>query len=284
MKPKLLVSFSGGRTSAYMSKWLLDNKSDEYDLIFIFMNTSSEDERSLEFVNKCDIEFGLNLVWLEADINKEKGIGTTYKITNFKDAKRSNEIFMEMVEAFGIPNQSYPHCNRELKLQPFEKWRKDHAPDSYRAIGIRVDEIDRMAVNAEKTKIIYPLIKWHPSTKGNVLHFWSRQGFDLNIPEHYGNCVTCWKKSERKLLTLANDNPSLFEPFKQMEGRAKEVGSNMENNKGNFFRKNKNTIELLDLSKSSFKRFRDKYFETHSDDSNGCSESCDPYENYDLFL
>ena len=29
-KPTMFVSFSGGRTSGYMCKWLLDNKSDEY--------------------------------------------------------------------------------------------------------------------------------------------------------------------------------------------------------------------------------------------------------------
>ena len=64
MKETLFVSFSGGRTSAYMCWWLLKNKSDEYDFIFVFANTGQEHEKTLEFVNECDKRFGLNLVWL----------------------------------------------------------------------------------------------------------------------------------------------------------------------------------------------------------------------------
>lgn len=96
--------------------------------------------------------------------------------------------------------------------------------------------------------------------------------------------MTCWKKSERKLLTIAYDDPSLFEPFKRMELIAKTIGSNAEYNKGNFFRKNLNSIEIVDLSEKSFRRFRDKYFESHSNESNGCGEVCDIGESYDMFL
>lgn len=272
---KLIVSFSGGRTSAYMSKWLLDNKSDEYELIFIFMNTGAEDERTLSFVDRCDKEFGLNLIWLEADIKHGERVGTKYKIVDFKTASRECEPFYEMVKKYGIPNQSYPHCNRELKLAPFEAWMKDHAPDAYRAIGIRCDEIDRMVADMNEKKIIYPLIKMKPTRKGDVLGWWSRQSFDLELPEHYGNCVTCWKKSDRKLLTIAHDSPELFSHFDSMEIIARDTGSNAENNKGSFFRKNRNTKEIIGESILDFNKFHDKYYETHSDKSNGCSDSCD---------
>ena len=39
IKKKLLVSFSGGETSAYMAQWLKANKSNEFEMIFVFANT-----------------------------------------------------------------------------------------------------------------------------------------------------------------------------------------------------------------------------------------------------
>lgn len=272
----LIVSFSGGRTSAYMARWLQLNKSDEYNLKFVFMNTGAEDERTLEFVNRCDKEWKLDLVWLEAEIIHGERTGTKYKIVSFETAARNSEPFYEMVKKYGIPNQSYPHCNRELKLAPFNAWMKDNGlSDAYRAIGIRIDEIDRMAANMDEMKIIYPLIKLNPSRKGDVLGWWSRQSFDLEVPEHYGNCVTCWKKSDRKLLTIAHEAPQLFTHFDNMEIIARDSGSNAENNKGNFFRKNRSTKEVIGESILDFNKFHDRYYEQHSDKSNGCSDSCD---------
>jgi len=94
-KDKLLVcTFSGGRTSAFMSLFIKNNpKYNDFDKVFIFANTGKEREETLEFVNKCDKEFDLNIVWLEANINNEKGIATTYNIVNFKTASRKGQPF-----------------------------------------------------------------------------------------------------------------------------------------------------------------------------------------------
>lgn len=269
----MVVSFSGGRTSAYMARKIQLNPIAEKQH-FVFMNTGAEHEETLDFVNKCDKEFGLNLVWLEADISPEKGKGTKHKIVSYETASRKSEPFYAMVKKYGVPNKSYPHCNRELKLQVFNSWMAENCPSAYRAIGIRVDEIDRMAANMDAMKIIYPLIRWSVN-KGDVLGWWSRQSFDLNIPEHYGNCITCWKKSDKKLLTIALNDPKQFDHFKKMELIASDLGSNAPNNSGVFFRKHRSTKDILKEARSDFEQFSDKYYSHRNNDLNACSESCD---------
>jgi len=270
----LVISFSGGRTSAYMAKRLFDDPVAE-NQYFVFMNTGAEDERTLEFINKCDKEWELNLIWIEALVNPEKGKRTNYRIVDFDSASRQCEPFYDVIKKYGIPNNSYPHCNRELKLQPFNSWLADTCPDAHRAIGIRLDEIDRMAANMDKMKIIYPLISRWPTMKAEILSWWEKQSFNLDIPEHYGNCVTCWKKSDRKLLTLAKNDPILFSHFQEMELIASDLGSNAPNNSGVFFRKHRSTEDILRESEEQFNAFEDKYFNYISDVSNGCSDSCD---------
>ena len=74
MKENLLVSFSGGETSAYLAKWLLDNKSEVYNLIFDFANTGDEEEETLFFIDKCSKEWSINIVWVEAVVHTMKGL------------------------------------------------------------------------------------------------------------------------------------------------------------------------------------------------------------------
>lgn len=65
----LIISFSGGRTSAFMSLFLKKYyENSNRELHFIFANTGKEREETLEFVNKCSKEFDLNVIWLEYDL------------------------------------------------------------------------------------------------------------------------------------------------------------------------------------------------------------------------
>lgn len=284
-KQTLFVAFSGGRTSAYMCWWLLQNKSKEYNFVFVFCNTGQEHEKTLEFAHECDTRFGLNLVWLEAVINPVRNKGTTHKIVSFETASRSGEPFHEMIKVYGIPNMDWPHCSRELKTRVFDSYIRSHGFKTThpRAIGIRVDEIDRMNISAvDKGEIIYPLISMAPTTKAEIRHWWARQSFDLEIAEQYGNCVTCWKKTDRKLMTIAKREPHRFEFFRSME-RYSHVSPRPETRV--FFRKNRSVDDIFALASRPFIEFKDHMPELQLAlldelDLPACnSESCEPYQD-----
>ena len=281
-KPVLMVSFSGGRTSAYMAMWLLLNMSDKYRLVFVFMNTGQEHPKTLEFVNECDKRWGLNLVWLEADVRPEKDVGTDYRIVDFQTAHQGPDLFMAMCRKYSIPNAGFPHCNRELKLAPFKKYRKKFYPESEVAIGIRVDEIDRMIVQAEKERIVYPLIKWHPTTKDQILRWWDEQDFNLQIPEHHGNCLTCWKKSDRKLFTNYREHPDWFDCFLSIENDQQVKAAKQEKNSAIFFRDHRTTADIIEEANRSYLEFKDPYFKHIEDKANGCSDHCELWSDGQL--
>lgn len=272
-----MVSFSGGRTSAYMARLLQLSVGDYFNIVNVFMNTSVEDDKTLDFVNECDKRWGLNLVWLESVFNDEKGIGTTYSVVSYEIAKRDGSIFHAMCKKYGIPNRGFPHCNRELKLQPFNKYREDFHPGSARAIGIRIDEFERMVVDAAANGIIYPLIKWNPTCKSEVLEWFSHQPFNLMIPEHHGNCLTCWKKSDRKLFTLYHERPEVFDVFLNIENDNDVIAAKQEKNSGIFFSDYRKASDIVLAAKEEFEEFKDPYFKHIEDKANGCSDHCEPF-------
>lgn len=274
-KVDLLVCFSGGRTSAFMARNLQLFYSDVFNLTYVFINTSAEDPRTLEFVNECDVRWGLGIKWIESKVHKGVRKSSTYTLTDFKSAKRNYELFYDMCEKYGVPNASYPHCTRELKIRPLKSFMKDtNLSGALRAIGIRSDEIDRMSASFEKDNIVYPLISLTPTTKIDVLNCWAKQDFNLEIPEHRGNCVTCWKKSDRKIKTLALETPSDFDHFAKIEqlyGSLK-VGDNYKNRV--FFRKQRSANEMVNSAKEDFEIFKDEYFKHAPNIGHECDGGC----------
>jgi len=93
----IIVTFSGGRTSAYMSWWLKENMSHTYDFKFIYANTGQEHPKTLAFVNNVDKYLGLNLIWVEGVV-QEGRVGTTHKIVTYETCSKNGEVFEDVIK------------------------------------------------------------------------------------------------------------------------------------------------------------------------------------------
>lgn len=284
-KPRLFISFSGGKTSGVMTHKCLEHLSDAFQIIVGFANTALEDEKTLRFIHNCDVNFGFKTVWLEAVVNPERGEGTTHRVVCYETASRHGEPFEAVIQKYGIPNRSNPHCTRELKLRVLDSYLRSIGwADYYTAIGIRPDESRRVNPNATQQHIVYPLIDFFYMDKQDVNDWWEGQSFNLELREHEGNCVTCWKKSESKLFLLWRERPEDFTFNDRMERTYPRVGAEFSKDPTCrdrvFFRGNRSTQDLIAAAKAVADQ-PVKVLErlaTHDSDANsGCSESCEMY-------
>lgn len=287
MKKKLLISFSGGRTSAYMLWWLWNKweQRNDWNMKVVFANTGKEVEGTLEFVKECSLQWMIPMTWVEAkyfDDNgkpfSKKGWAVRHKVVTFYSASRNGEPFEQMISLLGIPSSAAPFCSNQLKRNVIESylksvgWRKG---TYFKAIGIRDDEIDRMNPNFRKEKIMYPLIGLNPTNKKQIIHWWKQQDFDLKINSGQGNCDNCWKKSMRVLVENAKKNPKSFEWWQAMTDKyGKELPNREWKPPFNFYRGNLSPKDIFKLADYE-KRQLDLFVEQEKLD--GCSESCEPF-------
>lgn len=126
--------------------------------------------------------------------------------------------------------------------------------------------------------LIYPLIDIIPSTKQDVKKFWKKQTFRLEIEDHEGNCQTCWKKSDKKLWLIALESPIRFAGFSYWEENYQHIKPNDDGKPRVFFRGHKSTKTIIkEASLCDAQHLREMIGAEVSDDSDGCSESCESY-------
>jgi len=180
--PRLYVMmFSGGRTSAVLAKHIKSNPDKYPNVIYVFLNTGKEVEKTLQFVDRCDKEWDLGVIYLEAKVIDEKGKGTTYSIVDFSTASRLGQPFEAMLKKYPLPTINSSNCTRELKQRPVDAYLRDNFKDFeiIRVIGIRADEAHRKSINAKEQNIIYPLCDEIPycycwtKTTGRLFLLWS---------------------------------------------------------------------------------------------------------------
>lgn len=292
MKNNLLVCRSGGRTSEFMYKYILENHADEYNIVGIFANTGWEHHKTIEFVHNNDVEnerlFGVKPVWVEAVVHQGR-VSSTHKLVTYETASRNMEPFEDVVKKYGLPNAAYPHCTRELKEQPIHDYIKnvigwsnkaDGDSNYFTALGIRSDEPRRIKYNKTPQNKVYPLVDWHPEKpdKLDILDWWEERDFDLGIPEHLGNCVGCFRKSERKAMKAYRDAPEQF--VNTLEKDYGHIGSNKikgvhVDEPRTMYRNYKNSDDIIAMFKEADPMWLSKDDPEHMNE--GCASSCEPF-------
>lgn len=299
---KLMIAFSGGETSAYMTNLIL--KTPKYrkkypEIEIVFANTGQENEETLEFVQQCSEHFNFPVTWIESVVHHGKKKANTHRIVDFTTANRDGAVYEDTIKKYGIPNQAFPTCTRDLKLAPMRSFLRSigwKAGQYDTVLGIRADEPSRRSKDAVANQIFYPLLDEYPTTKPDINTWWHEQPFRLNLYGYQGNCKWCWKKSSRKLLAIMDENPEFFEFPARMEKKYPLVGPEFRlhpdtlkpGHTRTFFRGNRSTKDLraaLKMGDAVFTKEEDDAIvlsdgtiielDVENEDGSGCTESCE---------
>lgn len=207
-----LVSFSGGRTSAYMLWRILQAHGGTLpdDVVVAFANTGKEREETLRFVHEVGTRWGVQVRWLEW-----RPSDPGFEEIGLNSAARAGEPFETLIDRkHTIPNGRMSFCSEVLKVKTIQAFIRSlgwlHCANP---VGLRKDEEKRvfkqMAFNEvdDLWTVCCPLYD-AGVTRDDVMEFWAGQDFDLALQPWEGNCDLCFKKGERIIERLIRDNPS----------------------------------------------------------------------------
>ena len=229
IKEPTCISFSGGRTSAYMLWRVLDanNGIPPPHARVMFANTGKEEEATLKFVNDCSVNWNVPITWVEY-----RDADPAFAVVNYETASRNGEPFEALIRKRQyLPNPVTRFCTSELKIRSIHKYLKSTGWDDHNEtmdwIGMRADEQRRAAKIADKSRM--PLVA-AGVTKETVGEFWRNQSFDLELPNingvtYHGNCDLCFLKGGSQVLSLIAEKPERGIWWAQMEALALALAS-----------------------------------------------------------
>jgi len=255
------ISFSGGRTSAYMLwRVLQSNNGLPDDAVVCFANTGKEDEATLKFVHDCETNWQVPIKWLEWTNEKPM-----FKVVDFETAARNGEPFEGCIRHYKkLPNPAQRWCTGQLKIRTIHRylrslgWKHDEN-DNCDFVGIRADEPRRSAkMDIAKTPLVAAGI-----TKADINAFWSEQPFKLDLEIFMdeallGNCDLCFLKSMDKKTNIVRMYPEKAEWWAKMERVVTEANPEHAGT-GNLFRKDHPAYKsMYEFAKSQTSLFGDE--------------------------
>jgi hypothetical protein len=228
------ISFSGGRTSAYMLWRVLQSHGGKLpeDAVVCFANTGKEDEATLKFVHDCGKYWNVPIVWLEyrdAEESKDRWTEVTYET-----ASRNGEPFEAVIRKKNyLPNPVTRFCTIEMKIRTIANYLfskglcETRSAGEYMSwVGIRADEPRRAAkIPRDRTPLVTAGVG-----KEVVGDFWKNQEFDLELPNfngvtYHGNCDLCFLKGSSQTMSLIQEKPERAVWWAKMEALALAMAS-----------------------------------------------------------
>jgi hypothetical protein len=252
MDKNLMVTVSGGRSSAIMAKHIFENeKYSEYKKVFVFCNTGMERYETIEFLKNIEKYWKIPLIKIEGIYSKDLGTGIKYKIVDYDNLNMNALPFSEMIEHKnkgifdGLPNQNAPYCSENLKTIPAKKLCDDiFGVNNYKiAIGFRKEDMPKRiswAEIKEQKQKIFPLLTDFetPISQLDLNKLWKKEKFKLELHGKFGNCELCWKKSDNNLIENIIFGTRFIDWFKNQEEKYNSVS----------FRGHKSITDLVKLS------------------------------------
>lgn len=222
------ISFSGGRTSAYMLwRVLQSNGGLPPETVVTFANTGKEEEATLRFVQDCAERWGVPIVWVEYRAP------SSYAVVSFESASRQGEPFEALMRHRALlPNPMSRFCTQELKIRTMARYLKDAGFEGTLSdlqncawLGIRADE-PRRAAKMDRSRA--PLAAAGITAK-DVGEFWRAQPFDLGLPNMagktmHGNCDLCFLKPAAQVQALIAEKPERAVWWARMEAEIPTLG------------------------------------------------------------
>lgn len=200
------ISFSGGRTSAYMLwRVLQSNGGLPADTYVTFANTGKEQAATLDFVRDCSRYWAVPVVWLEFVSRAADG----FVEVDYISASRDGQPFDRLISAKQrLPNVVQRACTEELKVKTIARYlASEGEADAEMWVGVRADEphrIPRLRANDRHLPLVDASVG-----KADVHNFWRRSLFDLALPyeDGHGNCDLCFLKTHGQVMARIKEKP-----------------------------------------------------------------------------
>lgn len=215
-----LISFSGGRTSAFMLWNILQAHGGTLpdDVFVCFANTGKEREETLRFIHECGSRWGVYIHWVEWRSRlKRLPANERFEEVGLNSASRKGEPFKALIESKrAIPNGAHRWCTENLKVLTIQSFMESRGYKQYaNVVGLRADEPSRVTKGRARGSVM-PLADAGVSVR-DVRYFWSKQNFDLALMPFEGNCDGCFLKGRAKLWEIERTNPGALEWWSNME-------------------------------------------------------------------